>query len=248
MRYLLLSDIHSNLEALEACLASAAGRYDQIACLGDLVGYGPDPNAVVEILGPAASVTIRGNHDRVCSGLEDAVDFNPVARRAAAWTQDELTPEHSRFLRALPGGPVQLEGFQIVHGSPRDEDEYIVGLVDASPLLNGAETQTVCFGHTHIQGGFRRTARGRTESIRLLPGEDGLLLHLLLEQEYRYLVNPGSVGQPRDGDRRAAFAIHDTEQHVVEYFRVSYDLPKTQKKMRQAGLPQLLIDRLSYGR
>ena len=248
MRYLLLSDIHSNLEALEACLKAAEGRYEQIACLGDLVGYGPDPNAVVEILRPAAPATIRGNHDRVCSGPAPAADFNPVARLAVAWTKAELTPEHSRFLRALPAGPLQLEGFQIVHGSPMDEDEYLVGLADASPLLKGAESQTVCFGHTHIQGGFLRTARGRIESIRLPPGQDGLLLELRLEKEYRYLVNPGSVGQPRDGDPRAAFAIHDTEQQVVEYFRVSYDLPKTQKKMRQAGLPQVLRERLSYGR
>ena len=248
MRYLLLSDIHSNLEALVVCLELARGRYDQVLCLGDLVGYGPDPNAVMERIKPLASIIIRGNHDKACSGQALAAEFNPLARLATEWTRNELTPEHFSFLHSLPAGPVQLDGFQIVHGSPLDEDDYILGPGQAFPLLMSPETQTVCFGHTHYQGGFMLSSQGRFQSIRLALKRDGLILTLPLESQGRYLVNPGSIGQPRDGDWRAAFAIFDSGEHTVEYFRTSYDLPKTQEKMRKAGLPQLLIQRLEYGR
>ena len=248
MRYLLLSDVHSNLEALEACLELAQGKYEQVLCLGDLVGYGPDPNAVVEKIKSLASIIIRGNHDKACSGHHVAADFNPLARLATEWTRDELTPEHFSFLHSLPAGPVQLDGFQIVHGSPLDEDDYILGPGEAFPLLRSPESQTVCFGHTHHQGGFMISPQGRFQSIRLPMEKDGLSLTLRLEDQGRYLVNPGSVGQPRDGDWRAAFAVLDSEQRAVEYFRVGYDLSKTQKKMRKAGLPQPLIQRLEHGR
>ena len=248
MRYLLLSDAHSNLEALDACLNLAKGKYEQVLCLGDLVGYGPDPNAVVEKIRSLASIIIRGNHDKACSGHTVAADFNPLARLATEWTRNELTPDHFGFLRSLPAGPVQLDSFQIVHGSPLDEDDYILGPGEAFPLLRSPESQTVCFGHTHHQGGFMISPQGRFQSIRLPLEADGLSLTLPLENKGRYLINPGSVGQPRDGDWRAAFAVFDTDQRAVEYFRVSYDLPKTQKKMHKAGLPQMLIQRLEHGR
>ena len=248
MRYLLLSDIHSNLEALEACLELAEGKYEQILCLGDLVGYGPDPNPVIEKVRSLASIIIRGNHDKACSGHEVAAEFNPLARLATEWTRNELTPEHFGFLRSLPAGPVELDGFQIVHGSPLDEDEYILGAGQAFPLLRSQQTQTVCFGHTHNQGGFMISGQGRFQTIRLPWKKDGLILALSLEEQGRYLVNPGSIGQPRDGDWRAAFAIFDTGQRAVEYLRVSYNRPRTQEKMRKAGLPQLLIQRLEHGR
>lgn len=218
MRYLLLSDVHSNLEALEACLEQAHRKYERILCLGDLVGYGPDPNAVVDKIGTLAAITIRGNHDKASSGQTVAAEFNPLARLSAEWTRNELTPEHFALLRSLPAGPVQLDGFQIVHGSPRDEDEYILGPSEAFPLLRSPETQTVCFGHTHQQGGFMLFSHGRFQSIRLPRQQDGLILALPLEDQGRYLINPGSVGQPRDGDWRTAFAIFDTAQHTVEYF------------------------------
>jgi predicted phosphodiesterase len=248
LRYLLLSDIHSNLEALEACLAQAQSKFERVLCLGDLVGYGPDPNAVIAKVRSLAAIIIRGNHDKASSGQPVAAEFNPLARLSTEWTRNELTPEHFAFLRSLPAGPVQLEGFQIVHGSPRDEDEYILGPSEAFPLLTSPETQTVCFGHTHHQGGFMIFPRGRFQSLRLPWQQDGLILALTLEDQGRYLVNPGSVGQPRDGDWRAAHAIFDTAQHTVEYFRTSYRLPATQQKMRQAGLPELLIQRLEHGR
>ena len=248
MRYLLISDIHSNLEALEACLALAQGRYDQVLCLGDLVGYGPDPNAVIEKVKSVATVIIRGNHDKACTGDPVAEEFNPLARLATEWTREQLTPEHFGFLRTLPSGPVQLDGFQIVHGSPLDEDDYILGPGQAFPLLRSPETQTVCFGHTHHQGGFMISPQGRFQTIHLPSGEDGLVHTLPLQNEGRYLINPGSIGQPRDGDQRAAFAVIDTGQRAVEYFRASYDLATTQMKMRKAGLPPLLIQRLEHGR
>jgi len=247
LRYLLLSDIHSNLEALQACLELARGKYEQVLCLGDLVGYGPDPNAVIEKTKSLASVIIRGNHDKACTGDPVAEEFNPLARLATEWTRDELTPEHFGFLRSLPTGPVQLDGFQIVHGSPVNEDDYILGPGQAFPLLRSPETQIVCFGHTHHQGGFMISPQGRFQTIHPPSKEDGLALTLLLENQGRYLVNPGSVGQPRDGDWRAAFAIIDTGQQAVEYFRSSYDLERTQAKMQKAGLPDLLIRRLEHG-
>jgi predicted phosphodiesterase len=248
LRYLLLSDIHSNLEALEACLALAQGKYDRVLCLGDLVGYGPDPNAVIEKVAPLASVILRGNHDKACAGQIDTSAFNPHARAASEWTRHELTPQHFAFLRRLPAGPVQLDGFQIVHGSPRDEDEYILGPGQAFMLLKSPETQVVCFGHTHYQGGFMISPQGRYESICPTLGKDGLILSLTVENQGRYLFNPGSIGQPRDGEWRAAFAILDPERRSISYFRASYDLPKTQEKMTKAGLPEVLIQRLQYGR
>ena len=248
MRYLLLSDIHSNLEALESCLERAQGKYEQVICLGDVVGYGPDPNAVIEKVKPLASVIIRGNHDKACTGDPVAEEFNPLARQATDWTRDELTPEHFSFLNSLPAGPIQLPGFQVVHGSPLDEDGYILGPGQALPLLRSPETQVVCFGHTHHQGGFMLSSQGRFQSLHLPVKKVGLIFTLPLEDQGRYLINPGSVGQPRDGDPRAAFAVIDTAQRAVEYFRASYDLQQTQAKMRKAGLPHLLIERLEHGR
>jgi predicted phosphodiesterase len=248
LRYLLLSDIHSNLEALQVCLDLAQGKYDQAVCLGDLVGYGPNPNEVIEKARSLAKVIIRGNHDKACSGLDDAAEFNPFARLATAWTREALTSEHFEYLRSLPPGPVMMDGFVLVHGSPLDEDEYILGPGQALPLLRSPETQIVCFGHTHYQGGFLLTAAGRFQSIRCHSEKDGLIQTLALENGARYLVNPGSIGQPRDGDSRAAFAILDAGKRQVEFYRIKYDLAKTQGKMAKAGLPEPLSHRLALGR
>lgn len=248
LRYLILSDIHSNQEALEKCFELARDKYDQILCLGDLVGYGPDPNAVIERIRPAAQVIIRGNHDKACSGLTDAAEFNPLARIATEWTRAALTPEHLEYLRALPEGPAEIDWFQIVHGSLHDEDGYMLGPAQALPELRNLSTLAVCFGHTHYQGGFMLTPKGRFQSIRCSSKNDGLTLTFQLEDGGRYLINPGSVGQPRDGDWRAGFAILDADKYQVDYYRTPYDLPATQQKMRKAGLPDQLIRRLEYGR
>jgi predicted phosphodiesterase len=248
LRYLIFSDVHANLEAFEKCRALAQGHYDKALCLGDLVGYGPDPNAVIEQAREVATTIIRGNHDKACSGITDAEDFNALARLATLWTRAELTPENLAFLRSLPAGPMMLDSFLLVHGSPADEDEYIFGPGQALPTLRNLNQQAVCFGHTHFQGGFMLTPRGRYQSIRCTSQEEGLVAVLPLEDGGRYLINPGSVGQPRDGDWRAAFAILDDAQRQVEYYRAPYDLAATQAKMQQARLPEPLIRRLELGR
>jgi len=248
VRYLILSDIHANLEGLEKCLATAAGKYDEIICLGDLVGYGPDPNAVIVRVREISKVIIRGNHDKACCGITDAAEFNPLARIATDWTRATLTPEHTEFLRALPSGPLVIDWFEIVHGSPADEDEYILGPGQALPALREMTVQAVLFGHTHYQGGFMTTPAGRFQSIRCQFKDDSQTVNLALEDGGRYLINPGSVGQPRDGDWRASFALIDRDSRHIEYYRVEYDLPATQAKMRAAGLPDPLVRRLELGR
>jgi predicted phosphodiesterase len=248
MRYLLLSDIHSNLEALYTCLELAAGKYDKAVCFGDLVGYGPNPNEVVDKVRNLCKVVIRGNHDKACCGIDDAKDFNPYARMATDWTRQALTPKNLDYLRALPMGPAVMEGFTFVHGSPNDEDEYILGPAQALPLLREPQTQLVCFGHSHLQGGFTFSSAGRFQSIRIPATPNGLTLTVHLEDGDRYLINPGSVGQPRDHDWRAGFAILDLEARDVEYYRTPYDVAQTQLKMEKAGLPLPLYRRLELGR
>lgn len=248
MRYLIVSDIHSNLEAFEKSMQVAKDRYQEVLCLGDLVGYGPDPNAIVDAVQAIASVTIRGNHDKACCGITDASDFNPLARASAAWTREQLTPENLASLRELPEGPVEVSGFELVHGSPRDEDEYVVEPYDALPVLETASAPLVFFGHTHLQGGFMATPDGKLQVIHCESIDDGCPLILTLEPGAHYLINPGSVGQPRDRDWRAAFAILDSDQRQVEYYRTGYDVAETQRKMKKAALPEPLITRLQFGR
>jgi predicted phosphodiesterase len=248
MRYLLLSDVHSNLEALYTGLELAAGKYDTAICLGDLVGYGPNPNEIIDKIRNLCKVVIRGNHDKACCGIDDAAEFNIYARMATGWTRQALTPQNIEYLRALPMGPALMEGFIFVHGSPQDEDEYILGPGQALPMLRSPAAQIVCFGHTHLQGGFTLSEAGRFQSIRIPATSDGHVLTQSLEDSSRYLINPGSVGQPRDHDPRTAFAILDVDRKEVEYYRAAYDVVKTQQKMEQAGLPVPLYRRLELGR
>lgn len=248
MRYLILSDIHSNLEALDKSLALAEGKYDEVLCLGDLVGYGPDPNAVISRIQPLAKVIVRGNHDKACCGLTDAEDFNFLARAATEWTRTQLTPPHFEFLRNLPTGPVRVDGIELVHGSPFDEDEYIFDSTAAVEAFQSADAPLVFFGHSHHQGGFKLTAGKRLQSVALPAIRDAQPATVSLQDDARFLLNPGSIGQPRDGDFRAAFAILDFDQERVDFYRTAYDLAQTQQKMRAAGLPEPLIARLEVGR
>jgi predicted phosphodiesterase len=248
MRYLVLSDIHSNLEALEAVLrASAAQRYDAVLVLGDLVGYGADPNAVVDrIRGLNPAAIVRGNHDKVAAGLDDAEDFNPMAKSAAHWTRESLTPQTLEYLRGLPAGPLVVdEMIEICHGSPLDEDLYVVADVDAARAIAVARTPICLFGHTHVavsalMDGERclhiDAPQGHPEFPTTINGDS------------KYLINPGSVGQPRDGDSRAAYAIVDLERKVVTLYRVAYPIEAAQKKILDAGLPPMLAYRLGMGR
>jgi predicted phosphodiesterase len=237
LRYLILSDIHSNLEALDAVVSTASGLYDRIVCCGDLVGYGPDPNAVVDWARENLHAAIRGNHDKGCCGLDDLEWFNPVARRACQWTAEQLTAVNREYLCALPAGPLSVDGFQLVHGSPLDEDEYIVSVTDANLTF---------FGHTHLQGGWV-WRNGRYEALaRPRPEEPSI--HTKVDPDGAWLVNPGSVGQPRDGDARSAYAIFNTETRDLIQRRCRYDCAETRRKIFDAELPQLLAARLETGR
>lgn len=251
MRVLIVSDIHSNLEALEACVA-AAPPYDSLANLGDVVGYGASPNEVVSRSAQLGTVVVRGNHDKACVGLTNLDYFNPVAALAVLWTQHQLTPEAVAWLSALPEGPLQLPdlpGVQFVHGSPLDEDEYLILADDALGPLAGTSTPLTFFGHTHVQGGFCLD-EGQPRLLRpVYRKRDELETHeLLLQKDARYLINPGSVGQPRDGDRRAAFALFDSDNSSVTFYRVSYDVECAQQRILAARLPERLATRLANGR
>jgi predicted phosphodiesterase len=237
--FLIVSDIHANREALEAVLADARGHYDRIVCLGDLAGYGADPNFTVEWARADASAIVRGNHDKLCAGLESLYAYRPAARAAAEWTMKALTADNRAYLERLPRGPLPYEGFDLVHGSPLDEDEYLVSEGDVDAIRDEIDTRLSFFGHTHQQGGFL-IARKNVKTIdrkRVLE----------LEGDYTYLVNPGSVGQPRDGDPHAAYAIYSREDRVVEFRRVAYDAVRAAGKIRAAGLPESLASRLLSG-
>ena len=246
MRYLLISDLHGNREGLEAVLDNARERYDRIVCCGDLVGYGPDPNFVVDWARANVAAAIRGNHDRACCGMEDLEWFNPVAQTATRWTMAALTQENLEYLRGLPRGPMAVDGFLLAHGSPLDEDEYIATAVDAANVFDYLESSITFIGHTHLQGGFMWTDGQRGSIARPRSWENQTRLHL--DEHGIYLINPGSTGQPRDHDPRAAYAIFDSETRDVTLHRVSYDFDAVRKKIEDAGLPEALGLRLAFGR
>jgi len=251
VRILVLSDIHANLEALDACLAGAPS-FDAVVNLGDIVGYGASPNEVAERSRDLGKIFVRGNHDKAATGLIDLDNFNPMAAAAAIWTRDQLTSANLDWLRALPHGPVSLPDFpqvQLVHGSPNDEDEYVVSLGDALAPLIALNVPLTFFGHTHLQGGFfanGSSADGFRPEYRTVGQAESVPLQL--KTSTRYLINPGSVGQPRDGDWRAAFALFDTDAQVVHYHRAPYNLKAAQDRIFDAKLPPRLATRLAAGR
>ncbi len=248
MRFLILSDIHANVDALDTVLAAAPRTtWDRVLVLGDLVGYGAEPNAVIErviALDPLA--VIRGNHDKAACRLADASDFNHVARTAALWTAQTLTPENRMYLERLPPGPRTIDdSLEICHGSPFDEDHYVFDPHDASRALDAASRPVCLFGHTHLPIIYRRD---KTGAAGFVPHMDDEELQVPFDAEARYLVNPGSVGQPRDGDPRAAFAIYDGDLRVLTLRRVPYPVEAAQKRIFSAGLPPSLAHRLALGR
>lgn len=247
MRYLVLSDIHANLQALETVLADARTRgFDLALVLGDLVGYGADPNAVVDRireLDPAA--IIRGNHDKVASGVEDAEGFNPIAREAAEWTAQALSRDNRQYLADLARGPLIVDDtMEICHGTPFDEDAYVFDELDALRALKAAERPLCLYGHTHVAFGFYRSETDFGD----LPVSRDAALSLELDAQYRYLVNVGSVGQPRDGDPRAAYGIVDGDKRTVYLYRLEYPIERAQGRVREVGLPEVLAQRLKLGR
>lgn len=246
MRYLVLSDIHANLEALEAVVAIARPQdFDRVLILGDIVGYGADPNAVVDrVRSLHAHAIIRGNHDKVASGVESAEGFNQAARFAAMWTLEQLTPDNRDFLTSLPAGPLVVDDVEICHGSPDDEDEYVFEPVDAIESLRGTQRPLCFFGHTHVAIGYWMSAD--TFDVIVPASEADTEIELVAER--RYMINPGSVGQPRDGDPRAAFGIFDSATNKVLLRRVPYDVSSAQAKIVKAGLPEGLARRLGVGK
>ncbi len=247
MRVLVVSDIHGNAAALNACLQASEKRWDRAVCLGDVVGYGPDPNEVTERIRSLAMLTIRGNHDKAVCGLVDTEDFNPVARAAAEWTHAQLTADNLAYLGHLPQGPLECDGIALVHGALHDEDEYVFAPAQALEGLLDSPAPLTFFGHTHHQGGFAYQDT-QLEVLQLRPRAGETFTALQLAPDKRYLLNPGSVGQPRDGDPRAGFAIADLDHRIVEFWRVPYDIAGVQERMRRAGLPEQLISRLAVGR
>jgi diadenosine tetraphosphatase ApaH/serine/threonine PP2A family protein phosphatase len=251
VRVLLLSDLHSNLEALEACL-DAAPAHDIVVNLGDIVGYGANPNEVIDRARALGKHFVRGNHDKAAAGLMDLDEFNPIAALAALWTREHISPENLKWLRTLPQGPIQLPGLenaQFVHGSPLDEDDYVVSARDAFEPLLAAQVPLTFFGHSHVQGGFTSSPNEAAAFRPVYPSLGQLeSSEWPLRPGLQYLVNPGSVGQPRDGDWRAGFALFDSETRVVTFYRVPYDLKTAQERILAANLPQRLATRLATGR
>jgi predicted phosphodiesterase len=247
MRVLVLSDLHANLTAMEAALATVEGRWDSCVCLGDVVGYGPDPDEVTSRLRGLKAITIRGNHDKAAAGLMDTSDFNPIAKVAIDWTHNQIAPENLAWLAALPQGPLETAGVVLVHGAFQDEDEYVFTPEQALDGLLDSTAAVTFFGHTHHQGGFSYQ-NSSLEVLQIRPRTMESFAPLRIDPGRRYLLNPGSSGQPRDGDPRAAFAIADLEHHVVEFWRVPYDIAAVQERMRRARLPEPLVQRLAVGR
>jgi predicted phosphodiesterase len=247
MRILVLSDLHSNATALDAVLDASKDRWDRSVCLGDVVGYGPDPNEVTARLREMETQTIRGNHDKAVTGLMPTDDFNPVAKFAVEWTRAQLKPDHLAWLLALPHGPLASDGVVLVHGALQDEDEYVFTPAQALDGLLDSTAEVTFFGHTHHQGGFSYQD-SQLEVLQIHPRPNDPFAALRIEHPRRYLLNPGSIGQPRDGDPRAAFAIADLEHQVIEFWRVPYDIYAVQERMRKAHLPEPLVQRLTVGR
>ena len=247
MRYLVISDIHANLEALDAVLAAANElKYDKVLMLGDLVGYGADPNAVVDrVREMTTDVLIRGNHDKVGSGLESPEGFNAVARSAIRWTYEHLTAPNREWLAGLPPGPVVVDDLiEICHGTPFDEDAYVFDDLDALRAMHASRRALCLFGHTHVQVGY--CLHG--DQFNLTTMDDSRPLTISLADGARHLVNPGSVGQPRDGDPRAGYALVDSARSDVTLYRLDYPIAKAQQRILEEGLPEVLAQRLGLGR
>ncbi len=242
MRYAILCDIHSNLEALEAVLDEIERRkVDQVVHLGDIVGYNANPNECVELLMKENITSIMGNHDAVACGLENPQMFNSSAKQALLWTRDELKPEHKEYLSGLPETLVLDGTILLSHGSPESRDNYVLDRMDAIRQFSAMEKMSVniCFfGHSHLP------------SLFVFQGSDHDLQNYdkhTLDKKNRYLVNFGALGQPRDGDPRTCFGIFDSDEMTVEFFRLEYDVLKAAGKVEKAGLNAYLVERLAAG-
>jgi predicted phosphodiesterase len=245
VRYLILSDIHGNFDALQAVLRHVRRkRFDAVINLGDLVGYGAAPNQVLDTVRQMRGDLrfVRGNHDKVVAGIEEGIGFNAVALTAARWTAERLTGPNQHFLENLRQGPAEVDGFMYCHGSPMDEDFYVFNESHALSVFHEAEFSLCFFGHTHIACCFTYGEQG-IAGARLNDGHG----QLQLQPGVRYFVNPGAVGQPRDRDPRAAYLIYDNERQVLQWYRTDYPISRAQRRVQKAGLPRILGDRLARG-
>ncbi|MDY6917588.1 MAG: metallophosphoesterase family protein [Chloroflexota bacterium] len=241
MRHGIVADIHSNLAAFQAVLddMEARGGVDGIWCLGDIVGYGPDPSECIALLRQYAHLSVAGNHDWASIGKVDVSDFNPDAAAACRWTAGQLTEEEVAYLEGLPL-TVRRGEFTIVHGSPREPIwEYVVSARTALASFDSFDTNYCLIGHSHMPLVFEYI--GGTCVLQPLPEE-------LRLADNRLIINPGAVGQPRDGDPSASYAVYDEDEMAVYHYRVAYDVEATQERMLRQGLPEFLVARLSYGR
>jgi len=245
MRYFIFTDIHGNLEALLAVVKFAQKKkIDHFLFLGDMVGYGASPNEVIQKMQCIKPIsTIRGNHDKAVCDLESVQTFNPIAASAIHWTKKNLSKKNSGYLKRLEKGPVTVnDEITICHGAPFDEDHYIFGEFDAAEAFIHIKTKICFFGHTHFPFIYR-------EKDHLVEGTfiSGNSDEVRVEKDVRYLINPGSVGQPRDRNTRAACAIYDTNQKKIKFFRLQYKIAEAQKKILDAELPPALAERLGLG-
>lgn len=242
MRVAVVSDVHANLPALEAVLAGVdAAGVDEVWCLGDVVGYGPDPGPCVEIIRDRCAVSLSGNHDLGAIGAIPIDDFNPHAAEANLWTSSVLAEADRAWLGSLPTRAAR-RGVTLAHGSPREPVwEYVLSEPVALASFGCFETQWCLVGHSHVP--MVIVEPGPDGTLDVLPGSGGPI-----EPPRRAIINPGSVGQPRDGDPRAAYAVLDLERKTAAFHRAAYDIAEVQRRMRKAGLPPYLIDRLERGR
>jgi len=244
VRTLIISDLHANLHAVDAVLADARRRgYDRAVCLGDLVGYGAHPNEVIERVRDLAPWRmVRGNHDKAACGVTDGDAFNEVAREAILWTRQALSTANRDYLLGLPAGPLEAGGLLLSHGSPLDEEDYIMGDSDAVAVMAGLSDPLMLFGHTHFAGVFLALPGGPLRPVGL--GRGGIMR---VPAGARALFNPGSIGQPRDRDPRACYAFHDEADNTFEVVRIAYDVEGAREAIVAAGLPAPLERRLALG-
>ncbi|MDQ6780673.1 MAG: metallophosphatase family protein [Candidatus Eremiobacteraeota bacterium] len=242
MRYGIVSDIHANFEALQAVLkALDAAGMERLLCLGDIVGYGPNPNECCDELRRRECLAIAGNHDEAAISPERPDTFNPLAREAIEWTKHELSAANRVYLEGLPRER-ELDNFSMVHGAPVFHFDYIQSVSDAQTAFPHASLPLTFIGHTHIAEVFFQDQGGRAYHLKL--GHGGTIDII---DECRYIINPGSVGQPRDHNPQASFALYDPARRIVEIHRVEYDVAGVQRRMHQAKLPPQLAERLSIG-
>jgi predicted phosphodiesterase len=245
MKYLIFSDIHGNLEAFEALLGFIKRKkIDKYLFLGDIVGYGASPNEAIQTLKQLRPIyAVRGNHDKAVSGYEPLEAFNPVAASAIQWTKKNISKKSLNYLYRLKKGPLIIDkNITICHGAPFDEDYYIFGDFDAAEAFYYIKTPICFFGHTHFPVIYK-LKNNMIEGLLV----QGKRKSIKLEKNIKYLINPGSIGQPRDRNPSLSFAIFDSKLMQIIFFRIQYDVEKAKKKIINANLPPTLAERLSLG-